>query len=81
MLESRAERSALGAAPDAAVVDVGLKFLSPKTKLLNHTSKKTDDPSTISAQGACFDFARIIFIFVARSKSEARNRIRIIISL
>ena len=31
MLESRAERSALGAAPDVAVVDVGLNFLSPKT--------------------------------------------------
>ena len=26
MLESRAERSALGAAPDVAVVDVGLNF-------------------------------------------------------
>ena len=31
MLESRAERSALGAAPVIAVVDVGLIFLSPKT--------------------------------------------------
>ena len=31
MLESRAERSALGTAPDiATVVDVGLNFLSPK---------------------------------------------------
>ena len=30
MLESRAERSALGAEPDAAVVDVGLNFPSPK---------------------------------------------------
>ena len=81
MLESRAERSALGAAPDVAVVDVGLKFLSPKTLLLNHTSKKTNDPSTISAQEACFDFARLIFIFATRPKSEGRNRIRIIISL
>ena len=26
MLESRAERSALGAAPDVSVVDVGLQF-------------------------------------------------------
>ena len=49
LIESRAERSALGAAPDiAAVVDVGLYL------------KKTNDPSTISAQEACFDFARII---------------------
>ena len=32
MLESRASLSALGAAPDmAAVVDVGLNFMSPKT--------------------------------------------------
>ena len=31
MLESRAERSALGAAPDIAVLAVGLNFLSPKT--------------------------------------------------
>ena len=46
-----------------------------------HTSIKTNDPSTISAQEACFDFARIIFIFATRPKSEARNRVRIIISL
>ena len=32
----------------------------------------------ISAQEACFDFARESFIFATRSKSEARNRIRII---
>ena len=31
MLESRAERSTLAAAPDIAVVDVGLNFMSPKT--------------------------------------------------
>ena len=30
MLESRAERSALGVAPDVAVVGVGLNFLSLK---------------------------------------------------
>ena len=30
MLESRAERSALGAPPDIALVDFGLIFLSPK---------------------------------------------------
>ena len=30
MLESRAERSALGAAPDIAVVDVSLSFLFSK---------------------------------------------------
>ena len=53
MLESRAERSALGGAPDIAVVDGGLNFFSLKTKLLNHTSKQTNDPSTISAS----DFA------------------------
>ena len=41
MLESKAERSALGAAPDIAVVDVGLNFSMSKnlTELLkNHTS-------------------------------------------
>ena len=81
MLESRAERSALGPAPDVAAVDVGLNFLSPKTYLLNHTSQKTNDPSIISAQEACFDFAPMIFIFATKPKSEARNRIRIIISL
>ena len=60
MLESRAERGALGAAPDIAVADVGLNFLSPKTQLLNHTSKQTNGPSTIFAsdfaQEACFDW-------------------------
>ena len=81
MLESRAERSDLHAALDVAVVDVRLNFLSPKTKLLNHTTKETNDPSTISAQEACFDFARMILTFATRPKSEARNRIRIIISL
>ena len=45
MLESRGERSALGAAPDVAVVDVGLNFLSPKTQLPNHTSKQKGAPS------------------------------------
>ena len=82
MLESRAERSALGTVPDiAAVVDIGLDFLSPKSQLLNHTSKTTDNPSTISAQEACFDFGRTRFIFATRPKSKARNRIRIIIRL
>ena len=56
MLGSRAERSALGAAPDIAVVDVGLNFLSGNLSelLKNHTSKKTSGPSTISAS----DFAQ-----------------------
>ena len=58
MLESRAERRVLAAAPDIAVIDVGLDFLSPRTYLLNHTSKQTNDPGTISAsdfaQEACF---------------------------
>ena len=58
MLESRAERSVFGAAPDVAVVDVDFNFLSLKTQPLNHTSKKTNDPSTISAQEACFDFIK-----------------------
>ena len=61
------------AAPDIAVVDVGLNFLSPKTKLLNHKSTKTNDPSTISAQGACFDFGRIIVIFATRPKRHIRS--------
>ena len=54
-LKSRAERSVLDAAPDVAVDDVCLNFLSPKTKLFHHTSIKKNDPSTISAQEACFD--------------------------
>ena len=81
MLDSRAERSALGAAADVAVVDVSMNFLSPKAELQNHTSKKMNYPSTISAQEASFDFAPRRFIFATRPKSEARNRIRIIISL
>ena len=45
MLESRAEGSALGAAPDIAVVDVGLNFLPGMSKnltelLKNYTSKQ-----------------------------------------
>ena len=40
----------------AVVVD-GLKFVCPKSELLNHTSKQTNDPSTVSASdlapGAC----------------------------
>ena len=44
-------------------------------------SKKTNDPSTISAQEACFDFAPMRFISATRPKSEAQNRIRTIISL
>ena len=79
-LESRAERSPLGAALDVVLVDVGLNFLSPKTQLLNHTSEKTNDPSTISAQEICSDFARMTFVFATRPKSEGRNRIRILIS-
>ena len=40
-----------------------LEFLSPKTQLLiSNTSKKTNDPITISAQEACFDFARTMFL-------------------
>ena len=42
--------------------------------------QKNDDPSTISAQEACFNFARMTFISATRPKSEARNRIRILIS-
>ena len=66
MLEFRVEKRALDASPDIAVVDVGSIFFanSPKTYLLNHTSKKTNGPSTISAQKTCFDFARMIFIFL-----------------
>ena len=66
MLESRAERSAVGVAPDIAIVvlDVGLNFLCPKSYVTelrkNPTSKQTNGPGTISAsdfaqQEACFD--------------------------
>ena len=43
MLESTAKRSALGAAPGVAVVDVGLNFLSQKTELLNHTNEEKNE--------------------------------------
>ena len=43
MLEARAERRALGAAPGVAVVDVGLNFLSKKTELLNHTNEEKNE--------------------------------------
>ena len=81
MLESRTERRSLGAAPDVAVVDICLNFLGLKTELLNHTSKKTSDSGTISAQEASFDFAWMIFFFATRPKSEARTWICIIVSL
>ena len=64
MLESRAERSALGAAPYTAVVDFGLILPSPEIELLNHTGKKNNDANSIPAQEAYFNFARKVFIFV-----------------
>ena len=67
MFKSRDERSTLGEAPDVAVVDVCFKFLSPKTYLLNDTSKRKNDPSTIPAKETCFDFSRILIsIFTSR---------------
>ena len=57
MLESRADRSGLGAAPDiAAVVDVDLNFPSPTTAE-SHEQKT----NTISAQETRFDFALMIY--------------------
>ena len=61
MLESRAGRSVLGAAPD--VVDVGLNFLESKNPTAESHERKKNDLSMISAQEACFDFARESFIF------------------
>ena len=58
-----------------------LEFSESKNLTAESHEQKTNDPSTISAQEACFDFARMIFIFATRPKSEARSRIRIIISL
>ena len=52
MLESRAKRSALGAAPDITVIDVSLNFLRPKTLLncwKNHTSKQRNGRCAIFA--------------------------------
>ena len=67
MLESRAERSALGAAPDISVVDVGLNFL-PKTLtelLKNLTSKQSTISASDFAQETCFNLHKqAIFIFV-----------------
>ena len=69
MLKSRAERTAVGAAPDEKVVDVCVNFLTPSDLLLNHRSKKKNDPRTISAQEVCFDCSRIIiFILGTRAK-------------
>ena len=48
MLESRAERIALGAAPDVAAVDVGLNFMSPKTYHTAESSKKKNHQRFIS---------------------------------
>ena len=39
MLQSRAERIALGAAPDVAVVDVGLNFLKTYSTAESHEQK------------------------------------------
>ena len=75
MLESRADRSALGAPPDIAVVDVAITFLFTKTELFNHTRKQTNDPCTISAS----DFVHEACFVLDKRDLEARNRIRIII--
>ena len=44
----------LFAAPDIAIIDVGVYSLSPKTLLLTHASIYYNDPSTLSAS----DFAQ-----------------------
>ena len=70
MLESRAERSALSASLRGARHSSSrrcLEFSKSKDQLLNHTSKQTNDPSTIFAsdfvQEACFDLhERYLFL-------------------
>ena len=79
MLKSRAERSTLGAAPDVAVVDVGLNFLSPQAGLLNHTGKKRMIRASSPHKKPVSILHGRVF-FATRPKSEARNRIRIIIN-
>ena len=86
MLESRAQRSALGTAPDRSVVDVGLNFsLSENlTELLkNHMSNKqmarVPSPSPISHKKAVSICTSDICFGYLMKKSEALNRIRIII--
>ena len=64
MLKSRAERAAVGAAPDEEVVNVCLNVLTPNDLFLNHRSKKKNDPRTISAQEVCFDCSRIMIFFL-----------------
>ena len=79
MLKSSAERSVLGAAPDVAVVDVFFKVSESKNLTAESHEQLKNDPNTISAQEACFDFARIVlYIFATRPKSELQNRILII---
>ena len=84
MLESRAERSAIGASLRGARHSSSRRWLEFSesqnlTELLNHTSKQTNDPSTISASDfaqACFDLhERDLFLRPdQRLNSEARNR-------
>ena len=73
-------RSAFGAAPDVAVVDVGLNFLSPQAGLLNHTGKKRMIRASSPHKKPVSILHGRVF-FATRPKSEARNRIRIIINL
>ena len=82
--ESRAERSTrLFAAPDISllIVDVALNLPSLKTLLLNHTSKLTNDPSTIDASDfyaddftqACFDLHERDLLLRPDSESDLRK--------
>ena len=57
-----------------------LEFSESENLTAKSHEQKTNDPSTISAQEASFDFAWMISFFATRPKSEAQNRIRIIIS-
>ena len=74
MLESRAERSALGAAADVAVSSRRwLEFSESKNLTAESHEQKPNDPSTISAQEACFDFVPTRFIMATRPKSDAQE--------
>ena len=83
MLESRAERSALGAAPDVADRRRWLEFSESKNLTAESHEQKKERPEHHLRTRSLFRFCTQVesFIFATRPKCEARNRIRIIISL
>ena len=83
---SEVQSARLFTVPDTAVVDVVLNFLSPETKLLDHTSNhmtRAPSPDPISRKTPASMCTTFFFLLEQsiRPQSEALNRIRIRISL